>query len=331
MIFGVLEIPSVTFSFSGANLKQIRDQTNVRVDIPRREIQPAAHVNGNGVPHSDSSVRADEDEEPMIPITISGPQPLAYEAQSLLNAIIAQKTAKTTQRVRDIPAHLIPFVTARHAEFMASAVEGEVHLTLRAAEREVIVNGDREAVGRVVETIKSAIEFLKGDLQSFSLALPKRQHRLLAGKAVDEIMAKSKCSVVVPRPEEDTDQITVWGNGNELANGMAAVMQKANSEYIHEFPLPGPLSFSKQLVTYITRTSYTKTLSSSHGVAVYTPPAGILAKAQSLNIDVVGEKSKVDAAVSDLSSFVASLLGGISEVEMDWLVHKIVHGKNHKK
>lgn len=315
--------------YIGANLKQIRDATNVKIDIPRKDTQGAPQVNGNGAAHPE--VHEDEEDEPLVPITVTGPQPLAYEAQMMLNAIIKTKTAKSTQRVRDIPAHILPFVTARRAEFIAAKGDGEVTLSLNGNEREIIISGDRDSVGLVADKIKATIEFFNTDLTSFVMSLPKRQHRLLVGKAVDEIMAKSKCGVVVPRPEDPSDQITVWGNGNDLPAGMAAIMSKANSQYIHEFTLPGPASLSKQIITYMARTSYPKTLSSTHGVSVYTPTPGVMSSAQVLNIDLVGEKPKVDAAVEQLSGFVGGLMGGTKEVEVDWLVHRVITGKNAKK
>lgn len=310
----------------GAKLKQIRDQTNVKIDIPRRDDLGDANSTNAAQPGDD------EDEEPTVPVTIEGPQPLVYEAQALLNEVIATKTSKITQRVRDIPAHILPFVIARRPEYLAVAGDAELNLTLNAAEREITASGDRDAVVRAVEKIKASIEFFKTDLTQFSMSLPKRQHRLLAGNAVQEIMTKSKCGVVVPSPEDASDQITVWGNANDLSNGMAAIMTKANSQYILEFPLPGPTSLSRQIVTYMARTSYPKTVSNANpGVAVYLPPASVWKTAQVLNVDLVGEKSKVDEAVAQISSFIGNLMGGTRDVEMDWLVHRIITGKHAKK
>ena len=286
-------------------------------------------ANGNGVAHSGDE---EEEQEPTVPITLSGPGPMVEEAQGMLKNIIASKTSKTTQRVRDIPENVLPFILARRAEFLAEAEGADINLSLNSAEREITAAGDREAVGRVVEKIKSAIELFKTELKQFSIDLPKRQHRLLVGRAAEEIMTKSKCAVVVPRPEDPSTKITVWGNPEDFANGMAAVMQKANSQYIHEFPLPGPVSLSKQIITYMVKTQYPKTLAAAHpGATVYTPPAGVLKTAQSLNIDIVGEKAKVDEVVQELSTFVANLLGGTKEVEIDWVLHRVLLGKYAKK
>ena len=72
--------------FLGITLKGIRDQTNVKIDIPRREDtlnvpngQANGHASGKATPIDD------EDEEPTIPITVQGPETAVYEAKALLN------------------------------------------------------------------------------------------------------------------------------------------------------------------------------------------------------------------------------------------------------
>ncbi|KDQ53462.1 hypothetical protein JAAARDRAFT_136870 [Jaapia argillacea MUCL 33604] len=335
-----MRFPFVVTSFTspilGSTLKQIRDQTGVKVDIPRRDnLSANGHANGASVPASGATTPVppvDDDEEPTIPITITGPQPMAHEAQALLNEIIASKTSRTTQRVRDIPAHILPFVKARRAMFEQAAQGGDVNMTLNSEAREIAVSGDREAVVRVIEAIKGTIEAFKTGLTSLKIQLPKRQHRLLAGKAIDEIMTKSKCSVVVSTPEDASEEVTVWGQGTDLPAGLQAVMEKANSQYIHEFPLPGPVSLSKQLLTYMTRVNYPKTLNQAHpGVSVFTPPASLIASAQSLNVEIIGDKPAVDGAVRQVSELMGKLIGATKEVNIDWLLHRIVQGKNAKR
>ncbi|TFY70609.1 hypothetical protein EVG20_g2391 [Dentipellis fragilis] len=333
----VINAPASTIAtIIGATLKQIRDQTNVKIDIPRRDsLAPNGNGSANGASHSASGattpVPDDEEEEPTIPITVTGPQPLAEEAQILIGQIIASKTSKTTQRVRDIPAHVVPFVKARHSVFAQAAQGADVQLALSSANREVTVSGDREGVVRVIEAVKGTVEAFKSVLTPLKITLPKRQHRLLVGKSVDEIMSSSKCSVVVPLPEDSNEEVTIWGKPEDLGNGVTAVMSKANSQYIHEFPLPGPIGLSKQLLTYIIRTGYPKTLSAANpGVSVFVPNV-VKENATVLNIDLVGEKPAVDAAVRHVSELMGKLISATKEVNIDWLVHKIIQSKNAKK
>ncbi|KAI0321166.1 hypothetical protein OF83DRAFT_1168679 [Amylostereum chailletii] len=340
----VIDAPASTVAAivgpKGATLKQIRDQTNVKVDIPRRD---TLAPNGNGTVEGSRSASGaatplpeDDEEEPTIPVTITGPQPLAEEALVLIKQIITSRMAKVTQRVRDIPAHIVPFVKAARPVFVTAAQGVDITLTLNSAEREVAVTGDREAVVRVIEAIKGTVAACS-TLAPVKITLPKRQHRLLVGKAVDEIMTNSKCSVVVPNPEDPnpedpSEEVTIWGKPEAVGSGVGAAMSQANSQYIHEFPLPGPISLSKQLLRYMTRTNYPKTLSvANQGVTIFLPPPARANVASVLNLDIVGEKPAVDVAVRQVSELMGKLIGATKEVEVDWLVHKIIAQKNAKR
>ncbi|KAG1716418.1 hypothetical protein ID866_770 [Astraeus odoratus] len=316
----------------GATLKQIRDQFSVKVDIPRRET-----ITSNGTGHETPNgsatpvVEAEDGEEPTLPVTISGPQPLVQEARAMINDIISVRTSRTTQRVRDIPSHILPFVIVLRAHFLQAAQGGDIQLTLNA-ERDVVASGDRDAVMRVIETIKATIQMYKTVLNQVKLTLPKRQHRLLAGKALEEILAKSKCSVIVPDAEDPSEDVTVYGKPEDLPAGLAAVMEMANSQYIHVFPLPGPIALSRQLLTYITRIGYPETLSTAHpGASVFVPSTASAAQASVLNIDIVGEKSIVDGVVRQVSELLGKLIGATKEISIDWLSHEVIKAKNAKK
>lgn len=310
----------------GATLKQIRDQTNVKIDIPRKETVNG-NANGNAAHGQD-----DEEDEVLIPISVNGPQPMVEEAGELLKQIIASKTSRTTQRVKDIPAHILPFIKARRAHFATVAESDDVKLTLNSADRELSASGDRQAVTRVIEAVKQEVETLQSNLQTVKIALPKRQHRLLAGQAVQDIMNTSKCSIVVSSPDEPGDEVAVWGQPSDLPAGLAAVMTQANSKYIREFPLPGPIAVSRQLVNYIVRIGYPKKLMAENtGVSVYTPSTNAVASASSLAIDLVGEKAEVDAVVRQLSELLGKLIGATTEVNIDWLLHRTLIGKQAKK
>ncbi|KAF5351639.1 hypothetical protein D9756_007548 [Leucocoprinus leucothites] len=314
----------------GATLKQIRDQTSVRVDIPRKEA-----ANGNGQVSAANSGKAtpslDEDEEePTVPVTLTGPQPLAYEAQALLNQIISSRISTATTRIRDIPANVLPFIIGRKTYFLSTAQEAGVNLALNVPSREITVSGDREGVIRLVEIIKDTIESLKTSLTPLKLALPKRQHRLLVGDVVHQIMAASKCAVVVPGSDDPSDEITIWGQGTDLSNGLTEVMQHANSKYIHEFPIPGPVSISRNLVTFFKYISYDETLKDRNpGVIAFLP--SITPDKSSYTIDLVGEKPVVDSAVRQVSEAIGKLYGATKDITIDWLLHRIVTGKNAKK
>ena len=250
----------------------------------------------------------------------------------MLNETILARTSKSTQRVKNIPNHIFPFVSARHVLLIEGTQGSDINLAFNAQEREVIVSGDREAVVRIVETIQGTIESLKSTLIPVKISLPRRQHRLLVGEALDEIMEKCQCSVVVPGAHEQSEEVLVHGKQENISTGLGAVMEKANSQYIHEFPLPGPITVSRQLLAYMTRINYPRTLSAAHpGVSVFIPSDTAINAASVLNIDIVGEKLLVDGVIRQVSELLGKLIGATKEVSIDWLIHRVIVGKHAKQ
>ncbi|KAF8507398.1 hypothetical protein JB92DRAFT_2960799 [Gautieria morchelliformis] len=365
----------------GANLKHIRDQADVRINILRRDSLVPNGTNNNLNEASKPVARSgttlppstiDGDEEATVLITIQGPALLAEEARSHLLAIVASKDSKVTQHVRDIPQHLasvlarkpqfeavsqgdeirltfvsittsrwtyvrdipqhlVPFVLARKPQFEAVAQGVEIGLSCVEGVR-LVFTGDREAVGRVVERVKATVEELRTGLHSITIQLPKRQHTLLVGDGNQEIFHEVRCSVVVPKPEEPGEDVRIWGLPADLSSGLQAVMERAHSQHIHEYPLPGPIALSRQMLTYINKTSFTKSLTNEHpDVAVYSPSFVPMDKQGSVNIDLVGEKAAVNAAVEKLTGLIGKLIGGTRDVEIDWLLHRAIQRKSAKK
>lgn len=323
-------------------MKQIRDKTGVRVDIPRKDgLAPGLSTPGlSGISNNGRSnvgtpsisgtatplIVEEDEQEPTIQITIVGPEPMAEEARLIILGIIGN--VQTTRHIRDIPAHIMPFILPHRATFEAAAGGEYITTTSNAAAREITVSGEREAVIRVIEAIKSGVESFTTGLQSVSFNVPKRQHRLLTGKAADDIMAQNKCVVIVPKAEDPTVEVFVWGKPEDLGAGLLAVMNQSNSVHVHEFPLPAN---GKQILTYMSRVNFTETLTASHpDLTVYTPEPTLWDKSASLNIELAGAKPIVDAAIKKLTEFIGKLNGALKDVTLDWIVQRIVAHKNAK-
>ncbi|KAG1729843.1 uncharacterized protein EDB91DRAFT_1085624 [Suillus paluster] len=267
----------------GATLNKVREATGVKVDIPRKDGIPNGHAIGttNGTTYL---LQGDEEEEVMVPITIIGPHPLVLEAHAMIDKIIASRTGKITQRVRDIPPYILPFVLTRRGPIIEAAQGADVDIPLNQAEREITVTGDHEGIVWVAKTITATIEAFMTNITSLKISLFKRQHHLLAAN--------------VASPEDPGDEVMVWRMTDDLPTSLGAVMVRANSQFIYEFPLPGPLTVSKQLLTYMTLINYAKTLTNAHPAAlIFTPSPATIAQASVLNIDIVDEKPAVDAFI----------------------------------
>jgi hypothetical protein len=309
------------------------------VDIPPRDgLTPAPSnaaptTNGTTPPASGTAtplVIEQDEQEANIPITIKAARPHAEEARFLINEIIASRgVSNSTQRIREIPPHILPFLTARRDTFEAAAEGHYIQTSLDAAAREITVTGDREGVAKVVEAVVSIVGSLETELTSASMNFPKRQHRLLAGEAAEEFMAQCKCVVIVPEPGDPSEAVMVWGGSEDLTPGLAAVIAKAKSVRIHEFPLPGPIQTSKNILTYIIRANFTEVLTTAHpGLNVFTPPPAVWDSATALNLELSGSKNVVDEAIRQTSELIGKLNGATKDIDVDWALHKFISHKN---
>lgn len=307
---------------TGANLNRIREESgnNVKVDIPRRDTVEIPKPTG------------EDDEEPTITISISGPQSLAEDVRSEIQAIINAKRSKSTQRVKDVPAHILPFISSQKAEYQSD----ELTVTVNHKDQEIVVTGDREGVTKVIEIIKARISELNETLESAELSVPKRQHRILLG-AAPEIFEKTKCVVIPVAPTEPGDSVAVWGASDDISGALGVVYEKARSKYAIQVPLPSPASYSTQIRTYLARTGYLKGLHERHsgegGVeGVYLVSEELFQKTGVAHVDFVGkEKKKVDEATKELANLIRNLEGALRDVEVDWIVHKTLIGRHGKK
>jgi hypothetical protein len=169
---------------------------------------------------------SDEEEEPTQPVSVTGPLSSVNDAIAELNVIIAAKTSKITQRVRDIPASVYPFIVGRRFEYEALAeAEGSfVNLNFSASSRELSVSGDRPGVVKIIETAKANVAELEESLTNIAMQLNKPQHRLLVGGFAEELMESSKCAVTLPT-DPDAKEVTIWGLQDDLPQGLQAVMK----------------------------------------------------------------------------------------------------------
>ncbi|KAG9123017.1 hypothetical protein FRC07_000352 [Ceratobasidium sp. 392] len=314
----------VIVGLKGANLNQLRAKYDVRVDIPRKDANLAAPAGASGA--ASPLPGSDDEEEPTQPVSVTGPLSSVNDAIAELNIVIASKTSRITQRVRDVPAHVYPFVRGRQAEYeaLAEAENSFVTLTFTNSTRELSVNGDRPGVVKVIETVKANVTELEESLNNLVMSFNKPQHRLLVGDFGDELMESTKCAVTLPT-DPDSKEVTIWGLQDDLPNGLQAVMKQATSKYTESVSIPAP---SAPIHDYLLRTNYFgKTMAPAHpGVQAHATPRG-----KGHAVDFIGEKPAVSAAVKDLKKVFSDLEGSTREVEIDWLVHKFLVGKSGKK
>ncbi|CAE6403126.1 unnamed protein product, partial [Rhizoctonia solani] len=307
----------------GANLNQLRAKYDVRVDIPRKDTNLAPPADASGAA---SPVPADEDEEPTQPISVTGPLSSVVAAIAELEAIISTKTAHITQRVRDIPPKIFPFIEARASEYeqVANNDGSNVMVNSTVETREISVTGDRPAVVKAIEQIKKDVAEFESSLTSISKRVPKPKQRLLQGDFVQTLIATAKCAIELPDDPEN-ENITIWGLEDDLPNGLKAINDQGSSKHTETISIPSP---SGPICEYLVTTAYFGSIWGPKfpGVDAYPVPRG-----KGHVIDFVGEKDAVAPVVKDLNKLFQDLAGSVRQVGIDWLLHKPLAGKFAKK
>ncbi len=171
----------------------------------------------------------------------------------MIQAIVAEKTSKITQRLTHIDHIFYPFIAgpkgANAAQLEKQAGEGEISVRVppRAAflhskeadedsaepkrERDlaIIVSGDREKVTQTVASIEAQVEEMKRSFRTLAISIPKRQHRFLVGDAANDILASTSCSVELAAIDDPSDSVTIRGPQTQLPLALTAAMEKANA------------------------------------------------------------------------------------------------------
>ncbi|KAF8593403.1 hypothetical protein BDV93DRAFT_612242 [Ceratobasidium sp. AG-I] len=281
----------------GANLAQLRAKYGVRADIPRQGVNVNIPRSNTTAPHPDWPAPGGEgeEEEPTQPISVTGPLSSVTEAIAELNIIIAANSSKITQRVRDIPNNVHPFIASRLPKYYATAEAAGfyVTLTLFAPSHELVASGDRPGVVSVIQAVKADVEKLGESLSTIAVPLNKPQHHLLFGSFAEELMELSHCIVILPTDPDDKE-VTLWGLQDDLPQGLQAVMKQANSMYTESLSVPAP---SYQICDYLLRMDYfNKVMAPAYpGVQAYIMPRG-----KGHAVDMIGERPVVAAAIEGL-------------------------------
>ncbi|PWN28993.1 hypothetical protein BDZ90DRAFT_230996 [Jaminaea rosea] len=334
----------------GKNFKNITEQTGCRVNMPRQEGEAAVELAG---PRDE----VDFDNDEQIAVSIEGDEVNAQQAAQMIQAIVAERTSRTTQRITTVEHIFYPFIAgakgANVARIEAEVGSGDVSVRVppRAAflhpkdaedeeahprrERDlsIIVSGDRAQVQAVVQAIEAQVEDMKREFRCLSISVPKRQHRFLVGDAANDILASSGCSVELAPQDDPSDQVTIRGPQARLPMALTAVMEKANAVKVDVVDIVAAhrsasdaLQHAKNLLRWL---QVSGKLPKKQGVQVFTPRPALVESSGNVQIEIVGAEQ---ADVAEVRSSLDRLVKGtpphyVDTLDVDPLLHALLIGK----
>ncbi len=297
----------------GKNLKAITEQTGVRVNIPARD--PAAEQGADADAGNRNTIDYENDEQ--IPVTLEGDEINVKQAQAMIQAIVAERTSKITQRLTHIDHIFYPFIAgpkgANAAKLEKEAGEGEISVRVppRAAflhskdgddesaepkrERDlaIVVSGDREKVTKAVASIEAQVDEMKNSFRTLAISIPKRQHRFLVGDAANDILASTSCSVELAAIDDPSDSVTIRGPQSQLPLALTAAMEKANAVRVevvdvvaaHRSLAKDPVGHAKHVLRWL---NVGGKIPRSSTAQIYLPRPAIVESTGNVQIEIVG-------------------------------------------
>ncbi|WFD00899.1 hypothetical protein MYAM1_003655 [Malassezia yamatoensis] len=318
----------------GKNIKAITEETGVRIQIPPRT----------------SSEPMYEAQDPLldqqVEVVIDGDEVNALQAQARIEALVAERTSKLTQRITDIDPTYYPFIAgARNAHALRLAEtlgngEANVHVPPRSAllaregaardrDLAIVVNGDREAVQSIVSTIHQDVARWKSQFRTLSMNIPKRQHSLLVGDNAADILEATGCVIELPSVQDPSDSVLIRGPQQQLPHALTAALDKASAVSIQNLALDSlhpdaDPRHAKHLAHWLAMRAPTR-MARAQGVQVYYPRANT----GSHLVEVVGPDAQHVAHVaSELEQLARAIEPSlIRTVDLDPLAHGMVIGK----
>ncbi|KAJ3109827.1 hypothetical protein HDU97_000057 [Phlyctochytrium planicorne] len=316
----------------GKNLKALTAETNTRVNIPRPANQDVAKE-----PSADPF---DDDDNQVV--TIIGDFEGVKVAKERIESEVAKRTSKLNLRV-NIDRSFHPFIAGpnnTNVQRLENELGAKIHIpppgpiSADKSANEIIIIGDREAVKKAEEELKSLTETLKRTTRTLSFPVKKRQHRFIIGPkgaTLQEILLATGCSVELPPPTDASDVVTVRGPDNMLSNALQAVLQKSNEILLEELEVADYLPAStepKLFLRYLftKERSELKKIETNHNVSLFQPQLSNGAYI----LEIQGKtRPEVDAARKEtldlLKEWGAVLFFG--EVEIPRGLHRFVVGK----
>lgn len=354
-----VEVPITTIGTiigpKGATLKSITDSTQCKIDIPRRDTLPTYEPK--------DAEGSDEEDEPSVNITVSGPSAACADAKSKILALISHKVSQSSASIKTIPSSFYPFIAGpkgvRARELESEYGDVKIHVpppaVWKALEKQgeeeegaatdrdvsIKVKGNKEQVKAVIAEIQRRHQELSDQMRELKISIPKRQHRFLVGSTADDILDHTSCIVELPPVDDPSDVCVIRGPQAELIPALTIVMDKANAVAVemvdilalHRPNTSDPLPHAKHVLRYLQRSSRLRQIAETkEGVKVYPPFASAVANG-TVVIEIVGEnKAEVAKAKEEVSAAVKAIIpAAISKIDIDPLVHSLLIGKKGAK
>lgn len=188
-----------------------------------------------------------------VDVTIEGDPFAVQMAKQDIERIVNEHTSSVNTRLKHIPAEYYPFLAPR----MNALQQGrdfrmqipQYHTWNEQAPPQTPANrapvtfapqtglpiqlsGDRQAVAEARVELERQVQELERHITLEQMAIERGRHQFIVGDmgtSLDDFMAETGCSVILPPNNDDSEMLTIVGPPDRIEDGMNKIMDLASS------------------------------------------------------------------------------------------------------
>ncbi|KAA1092901.1 hypothetical protein PGT21_017636 [Puccinia graminis f. sp. tritici] len=148
----------------------------------------------------------------------------------------------------------------------------------------ITISGDRAQVEYAVKVLQSTFENMTKSIAKVELELPKRQHKFLDNRAIEEILESTGSLVLLPPASDLSEKVVIRGENMSNVQALGLVVTKANAQSVESLDLkkihpkvPNPSTYSNSVIAYLSIKAHQTKLKqiqeecAPRGVKIYLP------------------------------------------------------------
>lgn len=226
----------------GATIQAISKRTGARINISKQEA---------------AEILEDDDLDSTVDVTIEGDPFAVQMAKQDIEKIVNEHTSSASTRLKHIPAEYYPFLAPAYNQRLNALQQGrdlnmqfpQYHTWNRDAQPQlpdnrqpasfaaqaglpIFLSGDRQAVADARAEIDRQVQELERQLTLEQLDVERSRHQFIVGKkgkALEDFLAETGCTVILPPDGTDDETVIVVGPADKIDEAKDKVMELASS------------------------------------------------------------------------------------------------------
>uniref|UniRef100_A0A0N4ZAE0 Vigilin n=1 Tax=Parastrongyloides trichosuri TaxID=131310 RepID=A0A0N4ZAE0_PARTI len=168
-------------------------------------------------------------------IKITGPGNYADACAEKILSISSERSKQSSENM-EIEKLYYPWIRGAHnSNIERWTSNGNVKVNIpppNVESNKINITGEREAVQKVVEEITKIYKEKKGKVKTVTTKIPRSQRRFVLGNkgsGIQEILQVTDCVIEVPAEDDESENITIHGTGDNIIQALSSVYARATS------------------------------------------------------------------------------------------------------